>query len=90
MQVLCRTCNLKKGKGIHIEPYIKLGISPDYIMIRCDFPTNAFTSKAYCELMRQLFIRNENCFNRSEDFDAPRTDNFEVNLPEQEDGYIEN
>ena len=33
LQVLCKTCNLKKGNKFALERYIKIGIDPDYILI---------------------------------------------------------
>lgn len=38
MQVLCRTCNLKKHNSIDYSPYFKKGDGENYIMVRTDFP----------------------------------------------------
>jgi 5-methylcytosine-specific restriction endonuclease McrA len=35
-QVLCKTCNLKKGKGIDYSKYVRLGVSNEYIEINSE------------------------------------------------------
>ena len=62
MQVLCRTCNLSKGKGIDLDPYIRLGTSPDSIEIRPDFPIKAFTSTEFKLILIWLWERNDRIF----------------------------
>ncbi|HLA29283.1 MAG TPA: HNH endonuclease [Syntrophales bacterium] len=32
-QILCKKCNLKKGKGIDYSKYVKMGKSPEYIEV---------------------------------------------------------
>ena len=62
MQILCRKCNLSKGKSIDLEPYIKLGVSPEFIEIRPDFPMNAFSSVDFNLVLIWLWERNDRIF----------------------------
>jgi len=39
MQILCKTCNLKKGKGVDFDKFIK--VEKDCIYISNDFPIYA-------------------------------------------------
>ena len=47
MQILCKTCNLKKGKSIDINQYFIEGDGRNYIYIRDDFPLEAFGGKEF-------------------------------------------
>ncbi len=62
MQVLCRTCNLRKHNSIDIKPYVRLGIDPEYFEIRQDFPTQAFSSVEFALLIASLWERNDYIF----------------------------
>ena len=59
MQVLCQKCNLKKGKSINIEPYIKLGVDQQHIELRRDFPLHALTPVEFAKTIEWLFKRND-------------------------------
>ncbi len=47
MQILCKKCNLKKGKSIDINKFFMRGDGKNYIFIRKDFPLQAFSSKEF-------------------------------------------
>ena len=36
-QILCKTCNLKKGRGVDYEKYFKIGESTEYIYLSNEF-----------------------------------------------------
>ncbi len=59
MQPLCRSCNLKKGRGIDTDQYFKIGVSEDYILLRRDFPITAFKGREFDALIRTMFKRND-------------------------------
>jgi hypothetical protein len=62
MQVLCRTCNLKKGKSINLEPYFIKSDSPDYIYIKRDFPLSSITPKELQHVLFSKFNKDYNLF----------------------------
>ncbi len=62
MQVLCRGCNLRKHNSIDIKPYVKIGISPDFICLSNKFPIISFTAKELKLLLKDLWDRNDIIF----------------------------
>lgn len=64
MQVLCRTCNLKKrNKIIDLDKYFIVDKSPDYILMSRDVPFRAFTPQEWASVITQMFEKNEAYFN---------------------------
>lgn len=55
MQVLCKTCNLKKGRSIDINQYFKKGDGINYFYLRTDFPLNGIHPKELIQIFDLKF-----------------------------------
>lgn len=55
MQILCKTCNLKKGRGLNFDKYFKKGDGKDYLFIRQDFPVWSFNGDEFKAVIEQKF-----------------------------------
>lgn len=58
LQVLCRTCNLKKGKGVDFNEYFKTKISKDYILISDNFPVKSLRANEILYIIENKFREN--------------------------------
>ena len=59
MQILCKTCNLKKGKGINFKQFFKIGISEDYILMSRDFPISNVSARELANIIENMFYENK-------------------------------
>ncbi len=62
MQVLCQSCNYKKGRGIDLEPYLKIGVNPAFILIRKDFPIGSVSPAEGVAYLQWAFRENKATF----------------------------
>lgn len=69
MQVLCRTCNLKKGKGLDFTKYFKTGIDNEYILLDRSFIEILPNLKSgeFTAILIQMFKKNEKELSPCED-----------------------
>lgn len=45
--------------SINLETYFKIGVSPDYILIRQDFPVANIPPGEFSRLIREMFRKND-------------------------------
>lgn len=58
-----RRCAEKRGdKPSALKEYFKIGVSPDYILIRDDFPINEISPSDFSRLCAELFRQNDEVF----------------------------
>ncbi len=62
MQVLCRTCNLKKGRSIDLRKYVKIKVHPEYILISRKMPLGAVPSYEFHTFIKQMYEENDAYF----------------------------
>jgi len=62
MQILCRSCNRRKGRGINLRKYFKIGISPDYIEMSRDLPIGSLTPKELVLFVEMMWRENDKVF----------------------------
>ena len=55
MQVLCRKCNLKKGRSIDVNKYFKRGDGKTYILMKNDMPLLALNGNEFQSILNQKF-----------------------------------
>ena len=67
MQVLCRTCNCKKGRSIDFQKYFKIGIDKEYILMRRDFPIGSVTPKENQQIMIEMHRKNDEIFDKKDE-----------------------
>ena len=53
----------KKKNGIDFDTYFKVGVSPEYILIRDDFPMQEISPGDFARLTEEMFRRNDEVFN---------------------------
>lgn len=60
-QVLCRTCNLKKGQILNLDQYFKIGINPKYILINVSVleVKKSLTSLEWTSLIEYMLLKND-------------------------------
>ena len=63
-QILCKSCNLKKGRGVNYETFFKIGISPEYIEISPKWIDILLrlTAKENKSIIKQMFKKNDIIF----------------------------
>lgn len=62
MQILCKMCNLKKGKGIELDDYFKIGISKDYILISNSLPIHSIHLNELKHIIENKINENDALF----------------------------
>ncbi len=71
-QPLCKPCHGKKGRGIDLKPYYKVGVSPDYVLLRQDFPIGSLKPHESRQAIIHMHAENDAIFGTQakEDYDA--------------------
>ena len=68
MQILCKKCNGKKHNYIDFREYFIIGKSPEYILIKNDFPLNAWTAEEFKRIFLFMMEENDKLFGIEEDY----------------------
>jgi len=54
-----KSCNCLQKK---FGKYFKIGVSPDYILVRQDFPLNRISPSDFSKLYLEMFAKNDEVF----------------------------
>lgn len=63
MQVLCKTCNLKKGNKIDYSQFFIINESPEYIAIASEFMSLSLSAKEQTNVIKMMFDQHAKLWN---------------------------
>ena len=66
-QILCKTCNLKKGSRFEYKKFVKIGVNPEYILLDTKFSDQiwSLTSREFKYFIEEMFKANDQIENYS-------------------------